>query len=62
MTLAVTDRAAISPRRLASDLRWPMTATAQPHRLLGTALSEVVGGPVGLHAMIGPARILTPLE
>jgi uncharacterized membrane protein len=63
VTLAETDRAGISPRRLASDLRSADDRDC-PSRtdFLGAALSNLVGGPVGRHAVIGRAAVLTPLR
>ncbi len=56
-------RATVSPQPLAADLR---TADDRdlPSRtdVLGAALSNVIGGPVGRHALIGRARIFTPLR
>jgi uncharacterized membrane protein len=53
----------VSPQPLAADLR------CDDHRdlpsrtdALGSALSEVVGGPVGRHALIGRQRFFTPLR
>jgi uncharacterized membrane protein len=63
VTDAETGRATVSPRPLAADLR---TADDRdcPSRtdFLGAALSNLVGGPVGRHAMIGRAVFLTPLR
>src|SRR6201999_2826182 len=63
VTLAETDRAEISPRRLARDLRSADDRDC-PSRtdFLGAALSNVIGGPVGRHAILGRAAILTPLR
>jgi uncharacterized membrane protein len=63
VTLAETDRGGVSPRRLAGDLRSADDRDC-PSRtdVLGAALSGVVGGPVGRHAIIGRAPILTPLR
>jgi uncharacterized membrane protein len=63
VTVAETDRADISPRRLAGDLR-SADDRDFPSRtdFLGAALSNVVGGPVGRHAIIGRTRFLTPLR
>lgn len=60
---AETDRVDISPRRLAADLRSADDRDC-PSRtdLLGAALSNVVGGPVGRHAVIGRTAVLTPLR
>lgn len=58
-----TGRTTISPRPLAADLR---TADDRdcPSRtdFLGAALSNVIGGPVGRHAMIGRTAGLTPVR
>jgi uncharacterized membrane protein len=60
---AETSRATSSPRPLATDLR---TADDRdcPSRtdFLGAALSNVIGGPVGRHAMIGRTAVLTPVR
>jgi uncharacterized membrane protein len=63
VTVAETDRTDISPRRLAGDLRSADDRDC-PSRtdFLGAALSNVVGGPVGRHAIIGRTRILTPVR
>jgi uncharacterized membrane protein len=56
-------RATISPRPLAADLR---TADDRdcPSRtdFLGAALSNVIGGPVGRHAVIGRTAVFTPVR
>ena len=57
------ERATVSPQRRADDLRsddW----RDMPSRtdVLGSALSDVVGGPVGRHALIGRQRFFTPLR
>jgi uncharacterized membrane protein len=63
VTVAETDRADISPRRLASDLRSADDRDCPSRNdFLGAALSNVVGGPVGRHAIIGRTRVLTPLR
>lgn len=53
----------VSPARLARDLR-SADDRDLPSRtdVLGAALSSVVGGPVGRHAMIGRAPFLTPFR
>ncbi|MFZ0902395.1 MAG: glycosyltransferase family 87 protein [Mycobacterium sp.] len=53
----------MSPRRLASDLRSADDRDC-PSRtdFLGAALSNVIGGPVGRHAVIGRTTFLTPLR
>lgn len=63
MTDVETDRATVSPRPLAADLRTVEDRDC-PSRtdFLGAALSNLVGGPVGRHAMIGRAAFLTPLR
>ncbi len=57
------ERPTVSPLPLADDLR---TADDRdlPSRtdVLGAAVSEVVGGPVGRHAVVGRTRVLTPLR
>jgi uncharacterized membrane protein len=56
-------RATVSPKPLAGDLR-SADDRDLPSRtdVLGGALSEVVGGPVGRHALLGRTRLLTPLR
>jgi len=56
-------RATVSPQPLAGDLR-SADDRDLPSRtdVLGSALSDVVGGPVGRHALIGRTRVLTPLR
>ena len=44
-------------RRSADDRDLPSRTDA-----IGAALSEVIGGPVGRHALIGRQRFLTPLR
>ena len=53
----------VSPAPLAEDLR-SADDRDLPSRndVMGAALSTVVGGPVGRHALIGRARFLTPLR
>jgi uncharacterized membrane protein len=55
--------ATISPRPLAADLR-SVDNRDCPSRtdFLGAALADVVGGPVGRHALIGRSRIMTPVR
>jgi uncharacterized membrane protein len=55
--------ATVSPQPLAADLRSDDQRDL-PSRTdaLGSALSEVVGGPVGRHALIGRQRFITPLR
>jgi uncharacterized membrane protein len=52
-----------SPARLAEDRR-SLDDRDLPSRTdtLGAALSEVIGGPVGKHALIGRQRFFTPLR
>jgi uncharacterized membrane protein len=63
VTSAQQQSAAISPRPLAADLRSADNRDC-PSRtdFLGSALADVVGGPVGRHALIGRARLMTPLR
>ncbi len=59
----MTDRVAISPRRLATDLRSADDRDCPSRNdILGAALAGVVGGPVGRHAIIGRAAVLTPVR
>jgi len=60
---AWTSHPTISPRPLAAELRSADDRDC-PSRtdLLGAALSNVVGGPVGRHAVIGRTTFLTPLR
>ncbi|MDT7769391.1 MAG: hypothetical protein QOI30_2401, partial [Mycobacterium sp.] len=60
MTGAETGHAGISPRQLAADLRCADDRDC-PSRtdFLGAALSNVIGGPVGRHAIIGRTAVLT---
>ncbi|MGX9788805.1 glycosyltransferase family 87 protein [Mycobacterium sp. MMS18-G62] len=53
----------VSPARLAEDRR-SLDDRDLPSRTdtIGAALSGVIGGPVGRHALIGRARFLTPLR
>lgn len=61
--MTVSDRADISPGRLAGDLRSADDRDCPSRNdFLGAALSNVVGGPVGRHAIIGRTRFLTPLR
>lgn len=56
-------RATVSPVALADDRR-SLDDRDMPSRTdaIGSALSGVVGGPVGRHALIGRTRLLTPLR
>jgi uncharacterized membrane protein len=58
-----TGRVTISPRPLAADLRSADDRDC-PSRtdFLGAALSNVIGGPVGRHAVVGRTAFLTPLR
>jgi uncharacterized membrane protein len=60
---AETGRPTISPAPLAADLRSADYRDC-PSRtdFLGAALSNLVGGPVGRHAVIGRTAFLTPLR
>lgn len=57
------DRSTVSPQPLADDLR-SADDRDLPSRndMMGAALSNVVGGPVGRRALIGRTRVLTPLR
>ena len=59
----VDGRPADSPQPLADDLR-SVDDRDLPSRTdaIGRALSEIIGGPVGRHALIGRTRFLTPLR
>ena len=63
MTLADPTRETVSPAPLAEDLRSAddrdLPSRTDP---LGAALSGIVGGPVGRHALIGRTRLFTPLR
>ena len=63
MTGAEKQRTTISPRPLAADLR-SADNRDYPSRtdVLGAALANVIGGPVGRHALIGRTRLMTPLR
>jgi uncharacterized membrane protein len=56
-------RSTVSPQPLAADRR-SLDDRDLPSRtdVIGAALSQVIGGPVGRHALIGRARFLTPLR
>ena len=58
-----TDPGWVAPGAAAADLR-SADDRDLPSRtdVMGAALSEVVGGPVGRHALIGRTRVLTPLR
>ena len=59
----MTERELVSPAQPAEDRR-SFDARDLPSRTdaIGAALSGVIGGPVGRHALIGRQRILTPLR
>ena len=63
MTDAQQRSATISPCPLAADLR-SVDNRDCPSRTdsLGAALADVIGGPVGRHALIGRTRLMTPLR
>ncbi len=63
MTGARTQRATISPQPLATDLRSADNRDC-PSRtdVLGGALANVIGGPVGRRALIGRTRLMTPVR
>ncbi|MEE3065494.1 MAG: glycosyltransferase family 87 protein [Actinomycetota bacterium] len=63
MTGAQQQSATISPRTLADDLRSADNRDC-PSRTdsLGAALADAIGGPVGRHALIGRARLMTPVR
>ncbi|OBI77065.1 glycosyltransferase family 87 protein [Mycobacterium asiaticum] len=63
MTKVPTERATISPRPIAADRRSADNRDC-PSRTdaLGAALANVIGGPVGRHALIGRTRFMTPLR
>ena len=56
-------RSPVSPQPLAADLR-SADDRDLPSRTdaIGAALSQVIGGPVGRHALIGRAPFMTPLR
>jgi uncharacterized membrane protein len=60
---AAHDALTVSPQPLAADRR-SADDRDLPTRtdVLGAALSQTIGGPVGRHALIGRARLLTPLR
>jgi uncharacterized membrane protein len=60
---AQTERATISPQPLAADRRSADSRDCPSRNdVLGAALADVVGGPVGRHALIGRTRFMTPLR
>ena len=56
-------RATVSPQPLADDLR-SADSRDLPSRndTVAAALSQVIGGPVGRHALVGRTRVFTPLR
>ncbi|WP_025738213.1 glycosyltransferase family 87 protein [Mycobacterium genavense] len=63
MTGARQESATISPRPLADDLRSADNRDCPSCTdYLGAALADAIGGPVGRHALIGRARLMTPLR
>ncbi|QUR65718.1 glycosyltransferase family 87 protein [Mycobacterium spongiae] len=63
MTGIPTHSASISPLPLATDLRSADNRDFPSRNdVLGSALANVVGGPVGRHALIGRTRLMTPLR
>ena len=63
MTGAQQESVTISPRPLAEDLRSAGNRDCPSQTdSLGAALADVIGGPVGRHALIGRARLMTPLR
>jgi uncharacterized membrane protein len=63
VTGAQQESATISPRPLADDLRSAGNRDCPSHTdSLGAALADVIGGPVGRHALVGRARLMTPLR
>jgi uncharacterized membrane protein len=63
VTGAQQESAGISPLPLAADLRSADNRDC-PSRtdFLGAAMADVVGGPVGRHALIGRTRVMTPVR
>jgi uncharacterized membrane protein len=63
VTDAQQESATISPLPLAADLRSADNRDC-PSRtdFLGAALTEVAGGPIGRHALIGRTRVMTPVR
>jgi uncharacterized membrane protein len=63
VTGAQQESPTISPRPLADDLRSAGNRDCPSHTdSLGAALADVIGGPVGRHALIGRGRLMTPLR
>ncbi|MHA7648710.1 glycosyltransferase family 87 protein [Mycobacterium sp. ML4] len=58
-----TERVTISPRPLAADRRSANSRDCPSRNdVLGAALANLVGGPVGRHALIGRTRFMTPVR
>jgi len=63
VTGAQQQSATISPRPLAADLRSADNRDCPSHTdSLGASFADVIGGPVGRHALIGRARLMTPVR
>ncbi|MEB4209288.1 glycosyltransferase family 87 protein [Mycobacterium sp. 94-17] len=63
MTGAAEHGATTSPQRAAADRRSADNRDCPSRNdFLGAALADVVGGPVGRHALIGRTRLMTPLR
>jgi uncharacterized membrane protein len=63
VTGAQQPSATISPRPLAADLRSVDNRDCPSHTdFLGAAFADAVGGPAGRHALIGRARLMTPVR
>lgn len=63
MTGAGTERVKISPQPLAADRRSADSRDCPSRNdVLGAALANLAGGPVGRHALIGRTRFMTPLR
>ena len=62
-TVSPSGRAVLSPEPLADDRR-SLDDRDLPRRTdaIGSQLADVIGGPVGMHALIGRQRFLTPLR
>ena len=60
---AAATSATISPRPLAADLRSADNRDCPSHTdSLGASFADAIGGPVGRHALIGRARLMTPVR
>lgn len=59
----MSERTTISPRPLAADRRSADNRDCPSRNdVLGAALANAIGGPVGRHALIGRTRIMTPVR